>query len=121
MGKLCIVINCSEELDHKVGWWSPTMEYDIYARTSCFQMMGRFHSGMCQSGIWCCFDEFNRINVEVLSVIAQQLVTIKAAKDSLCSRYFAIIDIYWSLLYCCGLGSYLKARRSTLCPPVLPL
>lgn len=48
--------------------------------------MGRFHSGMCQSGIWCCFDEFNRINVEVLSVIAQQLMTIKAAKDSLCSK-----------------------------------
>lgn len=62
------------------------MEYEVYA--SCYQMMGRFHSGMCQSGVWCCFDEFNRINVEVLSVIAQQLVTIKAAKDGLCSRFF---------------------------------
>jgi dynein heavy chain, axonemal len=62
LGKLCVVFNCSADVESK--------------------MVGRLFSGLAQTGAWVCLDEFNRIDVEVLSILAQQLRTIKSAKDA---------------------------------------
>jgi len=56
---LCIVYNCSDQVD--------------------YQMMERHFAGLAQQGCWTCLDEFNRILVEVLSVVAQQLQEIRKA------------------------------------------
>jgi len=55
-----------------------------------------------QTGAWGCFDEFNRINIEVLSVVAQQILSIMSALSNGLGRFVfegREIKLEWS----CGI------------------
>eukprot|EP00792_Barthelona_sp_PAP020_P005909 TRINITY_DN2847_c0_g1_i1.p1 TRINITY_DN2847_c0_g1~~TRINITY_DN2847_c0_g1_i1.p1 ORF type:complete len:3695 (-),score=1083.53 TRINITY_DN2847_c0_g1_i1:9-10742(-) len=57
MGLMCIVLNCDEGIDYR--------------------SMGRIFTGLVKCGAWGCFDEFNRLDEEVLSAISTQISAIQ--------------------------------------------
>jgi hypothetical protein len=65
MGMQTIVFNCGDALDHA--------------------FMAGFLSGVAQCGAFCCFDEFNRISVEVW--FADNLAILQSA--------------FFDILFCC--------------------
>uniref|UniRef100_A0A8D3CJW0 Dynein axonemal heavy chain 11 n=1 Tax=Scophthalmus maximus TaxID=52904 RepID=A0A8D3CJW0_SCOMX len=74
MGIMVYIFNCSEQMDYK--------------------SIGNIYKGLAQTGAWGCFDEFNRIAVDVLSVVAVQVKTIQDAIRSKKKRFlFLDMDI----------------------------
>ena len=82
----CFVFNCQSSIDH--------------------DSITKFFKGLAANGSWVCFDEFNRLEVNVLSLISQHIIVIQRAKAE--ARKFITVD-----------GTVLKFQR--FCAPFITM
>ncbi|KAL0487737.1 dynein heavy chain [Acrasis kona] len=73
IGKYFITINCSDQMGHL--------------------SMAMLFKGIAQGGVWCGFDEINRVELEVLSVVASQIKCLfDALRNRMNNKAFQFVD-----------------------------
>ena len=61
MARHCYVFNCQVQID--------------------YTSMSKFFKGLAANGTWVCFDEFNRLEIQVLAIISQLIIALSSAKE----------------------------------------
>ncbi|XP_077976399.1 dynein beta chain, ciliary-like isoform X2 [Styela clava] len=84
LGVQVYVFNCSEQMDYR--------------------SIGNIYKGLSQTGSWGCFDEFNRIAIEVLSVVAVQ---VKMIQDSLKAKKTHFLFLGDEIKLCPSVGIFI--------------
>lgn len=59
MGKYCVIFNCSNNVK--------------------INTLQKILSGLCYTASWLCLDEINRLTIDIMSVIANQIISIRNA------------------------------------------
>lgn len=95
LGIMVYVFNCSEQMDYK----------------SC----GNIYKGLAQTGAWGCFDEFNRISVEVLSVVAVQVKSVQDAIRDKKDRFNFMGEMIAMVVCFCRRHLYFKFLSTNFC------
>ena len=60
LARHCFIFNCQGNID--------------------YLSMSKFFKGLAANGTWVCFDEFNRLEINVLSIISQLIIALHKAK-----------------------------------------
>jgi dynein heavy chain len=60
LGRICFVFTCSQSLNH--------------------ESLIKFFKGFASGGSWACFDELNRIDADVLSILSTTVLTVNQAQ-----------------------------------------
>lgn len=104
LAKQCVVFNCSDGLDY-LAMGNGKCFFFFLPTCVLTTISEKFFKGLASSGAWACFDEFNRIELEVLSVIAQQILSIQKAIQTNVKRFifegkFAYLSRWLPSLLC---------------------